>query len=59
MKILKYLLCFVFLCAAVVTVPAGCGPGKSEKLDPADYEAVEDDEEGEEDYDDGRGEVDG
>ena len=55
MKILKYFLCVLFLCTAVVTVPAGCGPGKAEKLDPSDYEAV-DDEEGEEDYDDGSGE---
>lgn len=55
MKLLKYFFCILFLCGAVMTVPSGCGPGKTEKIDPSDYDQ-QIDEEGEADYDDGRGE---
>jgi hypothetical protein len=53
MKLTKLFVCFL-LVAGLFVVPTGCGPGEAEKIDASQYE--EESGEGEEDYDDGRGE---
>jgi len=55
MKCLNYLLCVLFLAAAVVTIPCGCGPGEATKIDAENYTVEDEEGESEEDYPTGPG----